>query len=179
LLGGIKLPTGDTDRIGEELHETEEGHDHGTPSGVHGHDLSLGSGSVDGVVGASVFARWERLFFSGLFQYSIRSRGDFDYRYANDAMWNGGPGVFLLLEESHTLALQLIVSGEDKGYDELGSKRADDTAITSVFLGPQLNFTWSDKLSAQAGIDLPVLMDNSAVQLVPDWRIRAAVTWRF
>ena len=87
--------------------------------------------------------------------------------------------MFVLLSEQRTLSIQLVASGEDKGYDRFRHEDADDTAITSVFLGPQVNFTWSDKLSAQAGIDIPLLLDNSAVQIVPDWRARAAVTWRF
>lgn len=177
LLGGLKLPTGDSDRLREELLEVEIP---GAPeSGVHGHDLALGSGSVDGVVGSGVYARYDRVFFSGGFQYAIRTEGDFHYRYANDVTWNGGPGVLVLLSESRTLAVQLVASGEDKGKDEFRGNKAEDTAITSVFLGPQINFTWTDKLSAQAGVDIPVLLDNSAVQIVPDWRARAAVTWRF
>lgn len=55
----------------------------------------------------------------------------------------------------------------------------DDTAVTSVYLGPQLNFTWSGKLSAQLGADLPVSIVSSGEQIVPDYRVRAALTWRF
>ena len=183
--GGIKFPTGSTRRLREELsedHHDDGGageHEHGPESGVHGHDLALGSGSVDGLLGTGFFARYRRVFFSGTVQYTIRTEGDFDYRYANDLLWNAGPGAFVIFEDEHSLALQLVASGEDKGMDRLGGTRAEDTAITSVFLGPQLNFTWRDKLSAQAGVDIPLLLDNSAVQLVPDWRVRAALTWRF
>jgi hypothetical protein len=55
----------------------------------------------------------------------------------------------------------------------------DDTAATSVYLGPQINYTWSSKLSPQMGLDLPVSIAASGEQLVPDYRVRAAVTWRF
>ena len=55
----------------------------------------------------------------------------------------------------------------------------DDTAVTSVFLGPQINFTWSSRLSALVGADLPVSIVSSGEQLVPNYRVRAAVTWRF
>ncbi len=48
VLGGLELPTGNTDRLKEELHEVEVP---GAPeSGIHGHDLTLGSGSIDGIV---------------------------------------------------------------------------------------------------------------------------------
>src|SRR5437763_12078516 len=49
LLGGIKFPTGSTDRIKEEFNEVEE--PVGPVSGIHGHDLTLGTGSYDGIMG--------------------------------------------------------------------------------------------------------------------------------
>ena len=177
LFGGVKFPTGDSDRLKEEFNEVEIP---GAPeSGVHGHDLALGSGSYDGVVGTAFYARYRRGFFNGSISYSIRSEGDFHYRYANDLMWSGGPGVFLILNEDWTASLQFVVSGEDKGLDKFRGAKAEDTGITSVYVGPQFNVTWSDKLSAQLGVDLPVLLDNTALQIVPDYRVRGALTWRF
>jgi hypothetical protein len=195
VVGGVKFPTGDSRRIREEgapaghheemrgtrgptLHH-EDGGGTGRPSGVHGHDLALGSGSFDGIVGSGVFARWERLFLNASFQYAIRSEGDYHYRYADDITWIGGPGVFVLMSEQRTLALQAVVSGEDKGLDKFRGKAASDTGITSVFLGPQVNFTISDRFGAQLGVDFPVQLDNTEVQLVPDWRLRGAVSVRF
>jgi len=35
------------------------------------------------------------------------------------------------------------------------------------------------KLSAQVGVDLPVSIATMGEQLVPDYRVRAAITWRF
>lgn len=175
--GGVKFPTGDTGRLKEELSEVEIP---GAPeSGIHGHDLALGSGPYDGIVGTALYARYRRAFFSGNMAYSLRSRGDFDYRYADDLTWAAGPGFLLMLKESWTASLQLVASGEDKGLDRLGREKAEDTGITSVYLGPQFNVTWSDKLSASVGVDVPVLLDNTSFQAVPDYRARAAVTWRF
>ncbi len=177
LFGGVKFPTGDSDRIKEEFNEIEVP---GVPkSGVHGHDLALGSGSYDGVVGTAVYARYRRGFFNASVNYSIRSRGDFHYRYANDLMWSGGPGAFLFLSEEWTAALQFVVSGEDKGLDRFHGMRAEDTGITAVYVGPQFIATLSDKLSASIGVDVPLLLDNTALQIVPDYRVRGAVTWRF
>lgn len=176
-LGGLKFPTGSSSRIAEELNEVEVP---GTPeSGIHGHDLTLGSGSVDGILGSSVFARWKYLFATANLQYNARTKGDFDYQFANDLQWEVAPGAYLLLNEQHSLALQLVVSGETKGKDTFQGAPAEDTAITSVYLGPQLTYTWTDKFSARAGVDLPVSQKNSALQTVPDYRIHAAVTWRF
>jgi len=177
VLGGIKFPTGSTDRIKEEFNELEVP---GAPeSGIHGHDLTLGTGSFDGIVGTGIFTRWRRLFLTANAQYAIRSKGDFDYQFANDLTWSGGPGVYLALGHKYTLALQAVVSGEYKGTDTFQGASADDTGVTAVYLGPYLNFTWSGKLSAEVGADLPVSIDNTALQTVPDYRIRAAVNWRF
>jgi len=73
----------------------------------------------------------------------------------------------------------VVVSGEHKGLDTFQGEAAEDTGVTSVFLGPQINFTWSDKLSVQVAVDLPVSIDNTELQTVPDYRVRAGVTWRF
>jgi hypothetical protein len=198
----VKLPTGDSDRLGEEL---DGGHAHGdptdnpwfprggrradggsaqhvpedVPSGVHGHDLTLGSGSTDVVIGTQGFIGWRRFFGTAGVQYAIRTTGRFDYHYADDLLWFGGPGYFALLHDDYSLGLQALASGEAKGKDRLNGVRLDDTAITSVYIGPTLRGTWKDWLSVDLGVDLPLLQNNSALQLVPDYRIRGAVTWRF
>ena len=177
VLGGIKFPTGSTDRIKEEFNEVEVP---GAPaSGIHGHDLTLGTGSFDGIVGTGIFTRWKRLFLTASTQYAIRTKGDFDYEFANDLTWSGGPGVYLTLGHKYTLALQAVVSGEYKDTDTFQGPSADDTGVTAVYLGPQLSFTWASKLSAQVGADFPISIDNTALQTVPDYRVRAAVNWRF
>jgi len=181
VMGGIKLPTGSTDRLHEEVDElTEPPPPPGAPeSGIHGHDLTLGSGSVDGIAGTSIYFRHKRLFFAASTQYSIRTEGDFDYRFANDLTWLGGPGYYLVLNEHWTFTLQLNVSGEYKETDTFRENKAEDTGVTAVYLGPEISVTWGDKLSAELGGELPVSIDNTSLQLVPDYRIRAGLTWRF
>jgi hypothetical protein len=169
VLGGVKFPTGDANHLG----------DPDFAAGIGGHDLALGSGSYDGIVGTSVMGRWKRLFMTANAQYAIRSEGSFQHRYANDLTWSGGPGVYLAMNHSCTLALQAVVSGETKGKDKFGGVDDGDSAETIVYAGPQINFTWKNKLSAQVGADLPVSVYDSGVQLVPDYRVHAALTWRF
>ena len=199
LLGGLKLPTGDTDRLAEELAEEhhaatrtprplhtggetpapEEPHGAAIASGVHGHDLALGSGSVDGIVGGRIFWSWRRLFVTAGGQYAIRSEGDFDYTYANDLTWSGGPGAFALLDPRYTLGVQAAVSGETKGNDRQAGVRLDDTAVTALYVGPGLLFTWGTSLAAELVADLPAVQNTSGRQLVPDFRLRGSASWRF
>lgn len=90
LIGGIKFPTGNPSCIKEEFKEVDvEG---APPSGVHGHDLALGSGSYDGLVGLAAYVRYHSLFFEADTQYAIRTVGAYDYRYANAISYSGGPG---------------------------------------------------------------------------------------
>jgi hypothetical protein len=205
VLGGVKFPTGDSSRLGEELEDEDHaaaalraatvrgirprhtepapgGGGGGAPlvvSGVHGHDLALGSGSFDGIIGASTFWSWKRLFLTAATQFAIRSEGDFDYQFAHDLTWLGGPGVFALLTHQYSLGLQAVLSGETKGKDTQNGVRLDDTGITALYAGPGLAFTWGTSLAADVAVDLPVVQDTTSVQIVPDYRLRGGVTWRF
>jgi hypothetical protein len=195
LLAGIKFPTGDAARLGEEVAASaaatarprhlgssvaarptvglpEEG-------GLHGHDLALGSGSYDGIVGGQLFWSRNRVFASAALQYAIRSTGSFDYRYANDLTWVGGPGMFVLLTHEYSLGLQAVLSGETKGNDEQGGVKANDTAMTALYVGPGASFTWGTSLGADLAVDVPVYQHNTSLQLVPDVRVRGGFTWRF
>ena len=180
-LGGVKLPSGDSRRLYEEvLEQTAPPPPPGAPdSAIHGHDLALGTGSVDAILGTAFYLRSQRFFFTTSVQYAIRTKGDFDYHYANDLTFSGGPGVYLALADKYTLAVQFVVSGEDKGRDTFQGAVADDTGITSVYIGPEVHFTWSEHLSLVAGFDLPVSINNTALQSVPDYRVRLGVTWHF
>ena len=210
ILGGVKFPTGDGDRLAEELGEGHEAEAEGTEaeahvelaaralsvaqsvrfhaghqhedeieSGVHGHDLALGSGSYDGIFGARVFASHDRAFATASVQYALRTEGDFDYAYADDLTWSGGPGYFLWLEHDRSLGLQASLSGETKGKDELAGARLDDTALTALYVGPGLLFTWGSSLGADLVGELPVIQNNTALQIVADYRIRGGLSWRF
>ena len=94
--------------------------------------------------------------------------------------WSGGPGAYLALKDEYTLSLQAVVTGEYKGEDTIGGVATDDTAETSVYLGPQINFTWGSNLSTQVGADLPVSIVSTGEQIALTFlnSVRA-MTWRF
>ncbi len=197
LHGGIKLPTGDSGRLAEELeeehHDAEGGHaaeglraatarheggPHGPASGVHGHDLALGSGSVDGVLGTSAFASWRRLFVASQAQVALRTEGDHGYRYADDLTWSVEPGVYLWLRHGRSLSAGAQLFGEHKGDDEVEGRPLPDTAITAVYAGPKLTYSHGGGLYAEVALDLPLRQDTSDLQIVPDSRVRFGVTVR-
>lgn len=179
VLGGVKLATGDGQRIGEELLQDEEASGDAAPaSGIHGHDLALGTGSTDGILGVSDFFRDRRLVANAAVQYTVRRHGDFDYRYANDLTWSFAPAAYLSLSHENTLTAGAVLSGEHKGEDTLARARADDTAIDAVYLGPQITYSRGSGLYAEAAADFPLRQQTSGLQAVPDYRVRLAVTWR-
>jgi len=176
LMAGVKFPTGDTSRIKEEFNEDEI--PGAPPSGIHGHDLALGTGSYDGIFGGQFSLRYRNFFFQADAQFALRGSGSHQYDYANDISWSGGPGYYFVRNKQTIVGLQFVVSGEHKDVDQFRGAPAEDTGITSVFLGPRLIASMG-KVSAEIGADLPVVIDNTALQIVPDYRIRAGVAVRF
>jgi hypothetical protein len=190
LLGGLELPTGDTDFLAEELDETDEPEQHvegalhdaqhdETESGIHGHDLTFGSGSVDGIVGGQLYWSYRRFFASTWAQYKITTEGAFEYEFANDLAWLVGPGYYLALEHDYTLGLQAALSGETKSNDSQQGEKLDDSAVTTIYVGPAFRFTSGLNLSAELEAGIPVVRNNTSLQIVPDFRLRGALVWRF
>jgi hypothetical protein len=189
LLGGVKFPTGDTDRIRDEVeqaqifdnlvgvpHEDPLGH---SLSSVHQHDISAGSGSYDGVLGITANTRWKRWIFNAQFQYYIRTPGESGFEYGDELMVSGGPGAYLLLQDSFTLLLQANAGYETRARDTLLGRKSDRTGLTAWYMGPQLAFTWGEHFAANAGIDIPLRIANNGFQNVPDYRVHGGLSVRF
>ena len=176
LIGGVKFPTGDTSRIKEEFNEVEV---EGAPeSGIHGHDLTLGTGSYDVIVGGQTSLRYKSFFFQSELQFTLRGDGAHQYHFANDLTWNGGPGYYFVRNRNVIVGLQGACYGEHKDVDRFRGKPADDTGITSVAVGPTAVVSvgkWSGEFAAE----FPLFIDNTALQVVSDYRLRASFGVRF
>jgi len=176
LLAGLKFPTGDSSRIKEEFNEVEIP---GAPeSGIHGHDLTLGTGSYDGIFGGQTSLRYQNWFFQSDLQFALRGAGLHQYHFANDLSWGGGPGYYFIRRRATILGLQFVVSGEHKDLDRFRGQPAEDTGITSIFVGPRVTAAFG-KVSAEIAVDLPIAIDNTALQVVPDYRLRGGIAIRF
>src|SRR5438874_8963290 len=167
LLTGIKFPTGDSSRLEEEFHEVAIP---GAPkSGIHGHDLTLGTGSFDGIFGEQNSLRCKNIFVETNLQFTLRDDGDHQYHFANDLVWSGGPGYYFIRNHDTVAGLELELAGEYKNVDRFRGKPAEDTGVTSVFMGPRIVFSrrhWSAEIAGE----FPVLIENTALQAVPDYR---------
>ncbi len=186
LLAGIKFPTGDTERIRNEVAKAEAfrallggtGHQHEL-GGVHEHDLSLGSGSYDAIAGVNLQARWDRWFFSSLMQYYARTEGEAGFSFSDELMISGGPGAFVLLTPRYTVSVQANAGYETRGRDEYVGVKSSNTGLTAWYLGPLVNVTWGGHFSGNVAVDIPIRIANAGLQNVPEYRIHGGVSWRF
>jgi hypothetical protein len=185
LLGGVKFPTGDTEHLEDEVALTRlwepiagTGHSHAV-GGVHLRDLTFGSGSYDGIFGVTVNARWLRLYGNAQFQYYLRTKGESGYEFGDQWMLSGGPGFFVFLEKSFTLGVQALATYDTMDADEFSGERRPNTGMTAIYLGPQLILTIGQRFNANAGVDVPIEIDNKGLQNVPDYRFHGGVSFRF
>ncbi len=187
VFAGLKFPTGDASRLAEEFHENdahsrEQGHadagGNAPANGIHGHDLALGTGSYDGVFGVQTYARYKTVFLQADAQYTLRGDGRYSYRYADDFIWSGGPGVEIVRRGEDSLALQCVLSGEVKGKDRFQGAVVEDSGLTSIYTGPRVLGTLG-RVSGEVAVDLPVLTRTTALQATADYRIRAGFVIRF
>jgi hypothetical protein len=184
VFAGAKFPTGDTDRLDIEIEQEREaqalfgpGHNHPI-GGIHQHDLTLGSGSFDGVFGAALTGRYGRWFLSGQGQYYLRTLAN-GYKFGDEIMISGGPGAYLLLNKKFTLTLQANAVYDTMAEDEVFGVDNNQSGWTAWYFGPLINLTWLDHLTANIGIDIPLRIYNHGFQTVPDYRIHGGISWRF
>jgi len=184
LFAGAKFPTGDTDRLDQEIEQERQGQELNGPThnhaigGIHQHDLTLGSGSFDGVFGAAATLRYDRWFLAAQGQYYLRTEAN-DYKFGDEIMISGGPGVYLLLDKKFTLSLQAHAVYDTMAQDEVLGITSTETGWTAWYFGPLINFSWMDHLTANIGVDIPLRIYNHGLQSVPDYRIHGGVSWRF
>ena len=131
------------------------GFESSSPSGIHGHDLTLGTGSYDGIIGGQTSLRYQSFFFEADTQFTLRGDGLHQYHFANDLSWSGGPGYYFVRKPAVILGVQRVCSGEHKDVDRFRRKVAEDTGITSVFLGPRVIASYG-KLSGEIAAEFPL-----------------------
>lgn len=189
-LGGVKFPTGDDERIRDEIEQArifESRLPPGTPhdplshsfTGVHEHSLALGSGSYDGIFGLTLNTRWKRWFFNSQVQYYLRTEGQEEFEFGDELLISGGPGRYLVVNDEWTFNLQFSGYYETEARDKVLGRKSDHTGMTAWYVGPQLAFTWGERFAANAAADFPVRITNNGLQNVPDYRIHGGVSLRF
>ena len=169
---GIKAPTGDTGSLKRLASNDGESSD----LRIQGRGLTLGTGSIDIPLGLVGYGRQGRALIFSTVQYTIRTEGAADYQFANDCSWSLAPGWLFLLGEEESLTLSGVLSGEHKGSDHLDNQLLPRTAMNNIYLGPELFYSMTNKVSVQLGIDLPIALDVGGAVVKPETRTRFAVS---
>lgn len=186
--GGVKLPTGETGEL-EELSQGPRAlpatrrpffakhHPIGSASG--GRAFTFGSGSFDYIAGLAGYTRFERYVVGSQAQYSYRTTGDFHYDFGNEFLWSVSGGYYVVLEHSFTVAALMSLSTEFKENDTLRNQRVAGSGVSNSYLGPQLVFTFNENLGAEMAVDFRTSDEDSQATVVPESRVRAALSYRF
>jgi len=200
IYGGIKMPTGDSDRLKDESSDTEEHHEAhahgmavfghsptGDSSGDHhaddhdahsgGHHLALGSGSWDGIFGAIIRARqgsWTALLDA---QYILRTEGDHDFKYGDETYVRGG--VFCdILQGRNRLAAGAVASGEWRDANEVNGEKSGDRK-SAAYVGPALHLGIGELILVTAAYDFPVHNRDEGLDGAADQRVRVGLSVYF
>ena len=123
--------------------------------------------------------RYRSFFFDAETQFTLRGDGAHQYHFANDLSWSGGPGYYFVRKPGVRLSgCNASAQASTKTWIVFAVEAAEDTGITSVFLGPRIVVSVG-KISGELAAELPVSIDNTALQVVPDYRLQASVAIRF
>jgi hypothetical protein len=175
---GLKAPTGDPSQLKGEVPGSTVG-DQDPNSLIGGHDVTLGDGAWDVELGGNAAVRVDRWFASAQAFFIYHTEGAYFYRFANELSGGASIGYYLQMEARNHVGLQLNLTGDTKGHDWVAGQETPDTANHNVFLGPEVTLLWDSALTAMIGFDLPIYEHNSDAQLVPTWKIRGSVGYRF
>jgi Putative MetA-pathway of phenol degradation len=188
LILGVKAPTGPTGRVddGGERFETEH---------------QPGSGSWDGIVGATVSREINRVTLSADVLYQFSGEGTEDttigdrvsYGFtASYRVWtsggdhngikhDGGPHHGAGHDPVHgvtALDMSLGLNGDWAGEVETSGETNENTGGNMLFLTPGLKLS-VENWSAYVSAGIPVVMDLNGIQSEPNWRLTTGMSVAF
>lgn len=183
---GVKFASGDSDRLRENTDTPSPAHSvhhlrHGSSNGslVAGDDLTIGTGSTDGLFGSTFYAGSDRYFFSGNIIYALRSEGTDSFEFGDEISWIGGPGVYFFTDHEDTLSLQLRFSGDAKQSDAHHASEIRGSSHDRVYLGPELAYTSGGRWQGSLGVDFPIKRESTDQGVEPEYRINLQTSYWF
>lgn len=169
---GVKLATGDTERLKEELLPQPPNRP------IRGADMTLGTGSYDVPLGTAFLLRQDRFLFDGYVEYILRTEGDYGYRFADDLRWRSALGVYAVDTSSALVIPKVAVSGIWKDHDQLNGTEVENSGLTELFVGPELALTAFDRIELNLIFDFPVYFENDGLQSLQDHLVRILLNVR-
>lgn len=170
--GGVKLPSGSTDKLSLEG-TTQE-------AIIRGRDLSIGTGSVDFPVFTSLTFEHNKYLLEAGAQYNIRTEGDYNYQYANDLWWHVGVGLIIPQESGFTITPSFRLVGFHKDMDQQNNRDVSDSGIDLYGVEPRVvldGILTNTKLLV--AVFAPVNLDNKGLQALQDHTVTLGVEHSF
>jgi len=174
-LGGVKMPTGDTNE------KTKEG-------GLFEAEHQPGSGSWDPLLGLAVSMPVMNSSLGASLLYQFSTEGDQDTTI--------GDAVFYSVSVAHRLGesgshahhdhgphaswdLVLELNGEWRERVDIDGITDDNTGGHTLFLAPGIRYGSANKWAAALSVGVPVINNLNGIQSEPDWRIVANIGFAF
>lgn len=170
---GIKLPTGDTDRFGDQA-EYLDAH------------LQPGSGSTDLLLGVSVNHVMGRYAVSANLLASIPGKGesgDLSHQFGNSVNYDVtgryrvSPAVTGAMPNS--LFVSLGLNGEYRNREKLDGVTIDDSGGHTIYLSPGLQYQLAAHWVFEASWQQAVWHDLNEMQLGEDYKVFGSATYLF
>lgn len=168
VLGGLKFPTGESDLLNSEGERVEPA-------------ATAGTGAWDGQAGLAYTVPLNAaLTFDASALYTFRGER-YDYRLGNrlDAAtslaWRvcgdakSYPQVSLVAEAT----LRHVQKSKEGGEDD------DDTGGTVLFLSPGVKISFTERLAASVGVQLPVIQNVNGSQVETSFRVMTGLSFAF
>ena len=171
-LGGLKLPSGETDIEDSNLPRLT-----GQPGTRLPTSLQLGSGSVDGIVGLAGFHNMDRLSFYADVQGKLNTEGAQSFRAGNTLFYDLSADYVLLPERNMFLILEL--NGVSTGRGDQGGRTVRDSGGQLLFISPGLQYLPIPNLILETSVQVPIYRDLNGRQLAPDWSAVVGLRYLF
>ncbi len=183
-LAGLKLPTGDTGTLEEleqnqsEAEQSKLARHHPVATASGGRVLTFGTGSYDYIGGVNLYARHSRWLGLAGVQYILRTEGDYNYEFADDLIFDVGPGYYFWLDDDVSVASRIVLTGELKAKDHSDGELVAGSDYSNLYLGPEFLATFGSSI-LRVGLDFRMTDDEAESVVMPDTRLRAGLMWRF
>ncbi len=170
---GVKLPTGSTNRHGNQGEHLDS-------------HLQPGTGSTDLLLGVSVNHAAGRYSLSANLLASLAGEGETggdSHRFGNSVNYDV-TGKYRILpavpgQSANAGFVSLGLNGESRAREKLDGHKVSDSGGHTLYITPGLQYQYGSRWVLEATWQYAFYHDLNAMQLGEDYRLSGSVTWLF
>ena len=175
VLGGVKMPTGDTNE------KTNEG-------GLFETEHQPGSGSWDPLLGIAVSTPMMNSSLGASILYQFSTEGDQDTTVGDAVFYSVAVAHRLGENDSHAhhdhgphsnWDLILELNGEWREKVDIDGVTDDDTGGHTLFVAPGIRYGAAQNWAAALSVGVPIINNLNGTQSEPEWRVVANIGYAF